>query len=112
MMNDDILLTNGEFLDKLKAHKVILDSFIYRVLVSNSGPKNHGSLAKILGDAVFKFTVNKFSIKVPTSKDIDSSYLDDSSTYQQPFLIIFGYANSIDFNVDISELQSLELNAY
>lgn len=45
--------------DKLKAHKVILDSFIYRVLVSNSGPKNHGSLAKILGDAVFKFYSGK-----------------------------------------------------
>lgn len=26
------------------------------------------------GDAVFKFTVDKFSIKVPTSKNVDSSY--------------------------------------
>ena len=34
---------------------------------------------------------------------LTSSYLNNSSTYQQPFLIIFGYANSIDFNVDISQ---------
>ncbi|MSV25946.1 LicD family protein [Selenomonas sp. WCA-380-WT-3B 3/] len=62
-------INHGIFLDiyiyypypdnKLKAHKVILDSFIYRVLVSNSGPKNHGGIAKFLGDVVFKFYKGK-----------------------------------------------------
>ena len=36
------------------AHKVILESFIYRVLVSNCGPQNHGEIAKLLGNAVSK----------------------------------------------------------
>lgn len=40
--------------NKLMAHKVILESFIYRVLVSNCGPQNHGGIAKLLGNAVSK----------------------------------------------------------
>lgn len=39
---------------KLKAHKLILDSFIYRVLVSGDGPQNHGKVAKVLGGLVTK----------------------------------------------------------
>ena len=41
--------------NKLKAHKIILDSFVYRVLVAGGGPQNHGGLAKLLGTTVSKF---------------------------------------------------------
>lgn len=44
---------------KLKAQKIILDSFVYRVLVANCGPHNHGKLAKVLGGAVSKIYVGK-----------------------------------------------------
>lgn len=39
---------------KIKAQKIILDSFVYRVLVANGGPKNHGKLARALGGVVSK----------------------------------------------------------
>ena len=38
--------------NKLKAQKIIFDSFIYRVLVAGKGPQNHGKAAKILGGVV------------------------------------------------------------
>ncbi|MCR5376619.1 MAG: LicD family protein [Lachnospiraceae bacterium] len=37
---------------KLAARKIILDSFVYRVLVAGKGPQNHGKVAKILGGVV------------------------------------------------------------
>lgn len=40
--------------NKLKAQMVILDSFVYRVLVAGHGPKNHGKLADVLGTIVCK----------------------------------------------------------
>lgn len=41
--------------NKMKAQKVIFDSFIYRVLVAGKGPRNHGKLAKLLGGTVSSF---------------------------------------------------------
>ena len=35
---------------RVLAHKIILDSFIYRVLIMGSGPQNHGKLARIPND--------------------------------------------------------------
>lgn len=35
-----------------KAHKVILDSFLYRVLLSQRGPQHHGKIARFLGQIV------------------------------------------------------------
>lgn len=40
--------------NKFRAQKIILDSFIYRILVAGSGPKNHGKLANSLGTIVSK----------------------------------------------------------
>lgn len=37
-----------------KAHKLILDSFIYRVLLARRGPQNHGGIAAFLGTTVLK----------------------------------------------------------
>lgn len=34
------------------AHKVILDSFVYRTLLARRGPQNHGKLPRLLGDFV------------------------------------------------------------
>lgn len=44
---------------KLKAHKVILDSFIYRVLVAGNGPQNHGKFAEAMGTVVCKLYYGK-----------------------------------------------------
>ena len=44
---------------KLKARKIILDSFIYRVLVMKEGPRNHGTAARILGRTVLLFYPEK-----------------------------------------------------
>ena len=41
--------------NKVKAQKIILDSFIYRVLVAGDGPQNHGKVAKLLGGFVSNF---------------------------------------------------------
>ncbi len=43
----------------IKAHKIILDSFVYRVLVAGEGPQNHGKLAKTLGAVVSKLYSGK-----------------------------------------------------
>ena len=37
---------------KLLAQKIILDSFVYRVLIAKNGPQNHGKAAKVLGKIV------------------------------------------------------------
>lgn len=42
-----------------KAKKIIFDSFIYRMLIANGGPQNHGLFAKILGDAIVKIHTKK-----------------------------------------------------
>lgn len=57
-------LNHGIFIDiyiyypypdnKILAHKIILDSFIYRILVARKGPQNHGKIAKFLGFIVSK----------------------------------------------------------
>lgn len=44
---------------KLLAHKIILDSFIYRVLVAKSGPQNHGNITKLIGTIVSKLYSEK-----------------------------------------------------
>jgi lipopolysaccharide cholinephosphotransferase len=39
--------------NKFKAHKIIIDSFIYRILVAKSGPANHGKVAQIVGNLIY-----------------------------------------------------------
>lgn len=39
---------------RIKAQKIILDSFLYRVLVMGKGPQNHGKVANLLGTGVLK----------------------------------------------------------
>ena len=57
---------------KLKAHKIILDSFIYRVLVAGKGPQNHGKAAKFLGSIVSKlYSGNRRKRKI---KKIEEEY--------------------------------------
>lgn len=62
--NEGLDVNHGIFIDiyiyypypdsVIKAHKIILDSFIYRVLVAGDGPKNHGKFAKRLGTIALK----------------------------------------------------------
>lgn len=66
---DGLDVNHGIFIDiyvhypypdkKLKAHKIILDSFIYRVLVGRRGPQNHGRIAKTLGNLVLAWYSGK-----------------------------------------------------
>ena len=37
---------------KILAHKIILDSFLYRILVAGDGPRNHGRIANTIGKIV------------------------------------------------------------
>ena len=56
-------------------YQTIVDQRFKEYRVENKTRADH--LLKIkndFGDAVFKFTVDKFKIKVPVSKDVDSSY--------------------------------------
>lgn len=56
--------------NKVRAQKIILDSFIYRVLVAGNGPQNHGKLARILGEFVLSFyTGEKRSRKIQKIED-------------------------------------------
>ena len=43
----------------LSAHKLILESFVYRVLLAQRGPQNHGGLAGVLGSVVCKLYSGK-----------------------------------------------------
>lgn len=62
--NKNLNINHGIFIDiyiyypypdnKIKAQKLIFDSFIYRVLVAKNGPQNHGKVARILGCIVSK----------------------------------------------------------
>ena len=45
--------------NKLLAQKIILDSFVYRVLLAGDGPQNHGKIAKALGGIVSKIYKGK-----------------------------------------------------
>ncbi len=45
--------------NKLLAQKIILDSFIYRVLIAKNGPQNHGKIAKIMGGLVLRLYKGK-----------------------------------------------------
>ena len=56
-------------------YQTIIDQRFKEYKVDNQIRADH--LAKIrndFGDGVFKFTVDKFNIKLPVSKDVDSSY--------------------------------------
>ena len=60
---------------KVVDYQTIIDQRFKEYNVGNQIRADH--LSKIrnnFGDAVFKFTVDKFNIKIPTSKYIDSSY--------------------------------------
>lgn len=60
---------------KVVDYQTIVDQRFKEYRVENKTRADH--LLKIkndFGDAVFKFTVDKFKIKVPVSKDVDSSY--------------------------------------
>lgn len=60
---------------KVVDYQTIIDQRFKEYRVENKTRVDHLSKIKNdFGDAVFKFTVYKFSIKVPASKDIDSSY--------------------------------------
>lgn len=48
---------------RIKAQKIILASFIYRILISGQGPHNHGKIAKLLGTLVSKMYVGRGRIK-------------------------------------------------
>jgi len=66
-LKDDIglNLNHGLFIDiyilypypdnPIKAHKLILDSFIYRILIAERVPYNHGTFAKIIAHMILKF---------------------------------------------------------
>lgn len=56
----------------IKAHKIILDSFVYRVLVAGNGPQNHGRFARILGTIVSK--IYRGDRKKKKIKKIESEY--------------------------------------
>ena len=60
---------------KIVDYKTIVDQRFKEYRVENQTRVDHLSKIKNdFGDAVFKFTVYKFKIKVPVSKDISSSY--------------------------------------
>ena len=58
--------------NKFLAQKIILDSFIYRILVAGRGPKNHGKLAKVLGEIVPN--VYKGTRRNKKIKEIENEY--------------------------------------
>lgn len=41
------------------AHKVMIDSFVYRILVAGEGPRNHGAVARFLGEIIVKILPSK-----------------------------------------------------
>ena len=45
--------------NRLLAKKIILDSFIYRILIAGNGPQNHGKVAKAIGLSVSKMYKGK-----------------------------------------------------
>lgn len=61
---EDLDINHGIFIDiyiyypypnsRIKAQKIILNSFIYRVLVMGDGPRNHGKVARLLGMVISK----------------------------------------------------------
>ena len=69
--DDDCDINHGIFIDiyilypypdnKFLAQIVIWLSFLYRILQSKSGPKNHGRLPKLIGDVIAKSISNKMA---------------------------------------------------
>ena len=49
--------------NSLYAHKVILDSFVYRTLLAGKGPQNHGRIPRLMGDLVCKMYSGERAIK-------------------------------------------------
>lgn len=82
-------LNHGIFIDiyiyypypdrKILAQKIILDSFIYRVLVAGNGPKNHGKVAKILGKIVLN--LYRGSIRKKKIEKIENEYKNNGGTH-------------------------------
>lgn len=65
--------------NKLLAHKIILDSFIYRVLVAEKGPQNHGWLANTLGGIVSG--LYKGSRRVKKINKIENEYKNNGGKH-------------------------------
>ena len=58
--------------NRIKAKKLLFDSFIYRILVANKGPQNHGKIARIIGLVISKmYSGNKRDRKI---KRIENEY--------------------------------------
>lgn len=64
--------------NKLLAHKIILDSFVYRVLVAGEGPQNHGKAARILGG--FVSSLYKGKRRNNKINKIESEYKNNGGT--------------------------------
>ena len=80
--NKGIEMNHGIFIDiyilypfpdnKLSAQIIIWLSFVYRVLQSREGPRNHGLLPRLLGNIVAKLTTKNLSEKL--IKTIEKKY--------------------------------------